>query len=965
MKLSFLGGADEVGASSLLIEIAGKRLLVDAGIRISPRTWRGIAGDQLPDLHPASAGVDFILVTHAHTDHTGALPLVVEQFPHVPVLTTPPTVEIVRVLLADARKIMLSKQEAEGELPLFDDVAIERLMNAFQPVALRQPVSLGAGLQVTFHPAGHIIGAATLVFESAEGTLVVSGDLSLSDQRAVGRAAAPRLKADALVLESTYGGKLHANRAAEEKRLIASITQVIERGGRVLIPAFAVGRAQEIVQIILAHRDQFSAPVYVDGMVRSVCDAYTRLSDWLPPATVKAAGDEPLFFRRDVRPITSAAQREELARAAAPAVIIASSGMLTGGASSRYARFIAPEENSAIFLTGYQDEEAPGRFLQRLAADRQNGQATLKFGEQTVTVRCAIETYSLSAHADEAELTNLAEAFDPERIFLVHGDPNARNSVASRLRQRDRRVSLPQAGQTVELDFAPRPWALGQGETHEDSRPFDSAALWEKLRGQAEALFTTRELAQMWWGDAERAAEVLAALENDLYFAPDWQRRDRFRVRTLEQVERARRQQAVLTEHPDLPGKLVVLRDSNNRPRVGVVRALTASGFEAVVYETKGRQFPADSLLWVIGDAPPDVGSAGQIKPLVEQADRLRDTLLPFENRQQVAAAGLPVNPADLLPPALPVGVTPDVALLSVVMALAADGATRENGGLLLRRARAGEPLEQNAAREVALQSFPAEARLRKVGLEIHRRRLTLTFDFPETAQRLYADLLERVADQTGWEVRVTPATNQQALIAVISELLPDARIIKGPSLYLNERETHITVDGVGDTRNAERVYLDLTGFKLVVRRSSEAAAPAPSPAQVKVGERLEINAAYALIRQALEPCGLYKAGLKGSDIVLTFISPQVGQRHQEIIARLAEQTGYPLVVHPHPNQQDILRIAGDLFRAAGWVIRKGPGIHTDRAEVSVSLAQPPDAEAYQTVWKELEAKTGYKLVVG
>src|SRR5262245_1970892 len=139
MKLTFLGGADEVGASSTLVEIAGKRLLIDAGIRISPKTSRGIANDQLPDLHPitAAGGPDFILVTHAHTDHTGALPLVVEQYPHVPVLATIPTVELTRILQADAQRIMRVKQEQEGELPIFDEIASQRLMGNFQTVEFR------------------------------------------------------------------------------------------------------------------------------------------------------------------------------------------------------------------------------------------------------------------------------------------------------------------------------------------------------------------------------------------------------------------------------------------------------------------------------------------------------------------------------------------------------------------------------------------------------------------------------------------------------------------------------------------------------------------------------------------------------------------------------------------------------------------------------------------------------------
>ena len=333
MQLTFLGGADEVGASSTLIRMGGKIILVDAGIRISPKTSRGIQTDQLPDLSliTEAGGPDYILVTHAHTDHTGALALVVEQYPHVPVFATLPTIELTRILQADAQRIMQSKQEVDGELPIYDEVASARLMDSLQPVEFRQPLRLGDGLQVTYHPSGHIAGAASLVLEGEDGTLVMSGDVSLGANRAVVSADPPRIKADALVLESTYGGKLHAMRTSEERRMIETIKAVTDRGGKVLIPAFALGRAQEVLQILLAFRDEVDVPVYADGMVRAVCQAYFRFRDYLPESTVRAAGDDHLFFRKKIKPVASRAMRDEITRSEGPAVVVASSGMLTGG----------------------------------------------------------------------------------------------------------------------------------------------------------------------------------------------------------------------------------------------------------------------------------------------------------------------------------------------------------------------------------------------------------------------------------------------------------------------------------------------------------------------------------------------------------------------------------------------------------------------------------------------------------
>ena len=289
MNISFLGGADEVGASSILLEIGGRRLLIDAGIRPSPKTHWDLAGDQLPDLSQIerAGGIDAILVTHAHTDHTGALALVCERYPQAPIYATPMTIELTRVLQQDARRIMQARLEEEGELPLFDDVAVSRLLAAFVPVAFRQRVSLAPGLVATFFPAGHIAGAAMIGLESDEGRVLITGDISISPQRTVDGARPPAFAPDVVIIESTYGGRLHANRAAEERRLVATVNEVIATGGKVLIPAFALGRAQEILLTLAEFQRRAELPpipIWADGMVRAVCRAYARFPEALPTA---------------------------------------------------------------------------------------------------------------------------------------------------------------------------------------------------------------------------------------------------------------------------------------------------------------------------------------------------------------------------------------------------------------------------------------------------------------------------------------------------------------------------------------------------------------------------------------------------------------------------------------------------------------------------------------------------------
>ncbi|MBI5928412.1 MAG: MBL fold metallo-hydrolase [Chloroflexi bacterium] len=977
MKLTFLGGADEVGASSTLIEISGKRLLVDAGIRISSRSTRGIESDQLPDLRQISevGGPDYLLVTHAHTDHTGALPLILEQYPHVPVIATAPTLALVRVLQADAQMIMKNRHEEEGELPLFDEIAVQRLLDAFQLVEFRQPVRLGDGLQVTYHPAGHILGAATLVIESDEGILTMSGDLSMTSQRAVVKADLPRIKSDFLVLESTYGGKLHANRLAEEKRLIETLKGVIERGGKAIIPAFALGRAQEVLQILLNFRDEIDAPVWADGMVRSVCRSYNQFRDLLPEKTVKLAGEDDLFFRKNIKAVQSPVQREEIARSEGPAIIVASSGMLTGGPSAAFVRWLADDERNAIFLTGYQDEESPGRFVQRMVKERQEGkEVTLRIDNTTVTLRCEIGTYSLSAHADDQELVNIADSLGAEHVALVHGDPGARSTLAAHLRERGKHVHMPVSGRSIEMKFSARPWALGTLKKGGEARPLDPALLWESLKESAGSYFSARELAIAWWGDENRASEANAILETDgVYFAADWRRTHTYKVRSEEQVKRTQRQRGIMAAYPDIVGKIAVLRDVNGKPRVGIVEETGIDSFKATALKAKGRNYPGDALLWIIGkmDDAPKLEGKGRIATLnamLQQAEAIRDKLLPFDKRQTLVRSAQPIDPTTLMPANLPEDVHPMTALLAVVLSLAKDGASNVEGKLLPMQAQAEEPMEMNIARKTAVAAFPPEARLRKAGMDILRKQLTLYFDFPNRATELYNDQVEMLAELTKWEVVVSPDVNQQALGTALIELLPaQAQIVKGPSFFIDKGEVGAEINGLSDPAGLVQAYENLTGFRLALNTKGENNALLVNTGTSKTTTsktQMEINAAYKAIKDALGPYGLYKTSLKQGTIVLSFISPQVGSRHLETIQQLADQTGYELAIHPHPNQNAILQVAQQLVRQANLAIRKGPSIHVDRGEVAFVVTGEPDESDVAQIQGVFEETTGYKLVI-
>ena len=910
LRITFLGGADEVGGSSILIEMAGRRVLVDAGIRPSPKARWGLAGDQLPHLsqiHQAG-GIDAVLVTHAHTDHTGALELVAGLYPQIPFYATPITITLTRVLHQDSRRIMQTRLEEEGELPLFDDVAVSGLLSAFVPVPVYTRLPLADGLVATFYPAGHIAGAAMVGLESDEGRVLISGDVSISPQRTVDGARPPPFRPDVLILESTYGGRLHANRAVQERLLVKTVGEVVEGGGKVLIPAFALGRAQELLLILgeFLRRGELSpVPVWADGMVRAICQAYTSFPDALPlPLQERGAQ----FFDGQIRPVETGEQRNALVWQTDPAVIISSSGMLAGGPSLSYARSLAGKPQHAILLTGYQDEESPGRRLQELA---ERGSGTLRLGKDKVDVQCRIGTYSLSAHADEGQLVSLSETLDPQEILLVHGDDAARASLAKALKARYRRVGLPNAGQTLEFRFGRKPHRKPEGIGGGD--PVSIPALWKEVAAPAGGLFLIDELARAWWGEAgeKRGAELKRALdENDLYFTSDPGRPDLYRARTPEQVELTLQRRKQMADLPGLPGKWLALRGPGGQ--AVPARCVGAGADRLQVWTEDGVEqlaWPED-VLAVIGDLPPS---------------------------------------PDLL------------AALSPVSKLEAQ--TR---------------MEPNQALAFAGQHFPAEARLRRCGYRLEQNTLILTFDFPDAARERYGERIEALQAATGWQVEVAPEASQEALKSLAGSVLPsDWQILKIPAIYREQKQVALTAsvppaqeaaqEASAALDEARRAFRETSGYDLVLNLVNiPAANVSPSRANVSVsaGERLEINAAYAIIKEALAGSTLYRTSLKGDEILLSFISPQVGERYRSKIEALAERVGWKLGINPQANQGAIVEAVRTLAAEAGWTVQKGPSLYPERAEVVLALANSVEEQALNELGQAVLEHTGYRLVV-
>jgi len=878
MKITFLGGADEVGASGILVETAGQRVLVDCGIRPSPKAYSGLDADQLPDLSQLENGsgrLDAVLVTHAHTDHTGALELILERYTEVPVYATAPTLALIRVLHQDSRRIMQSRLDKEGELPLFDDIAVQRLMASMVPVPFKTPLAVTDGLSATFFPAGHIAGAAMIGLESDEGRLLISGDISISPQRTVDGAKPPAFHPDAFIVESTYGGRLHANRAVQERKLVETITQVTTAGGKVLIPAFALGRAQEILLILSEYRQRgelaAAIPIWADGMVRAICQVYPSFGDALPLALQEQGAQ---FFKANIRPVASNDQRNAILWNPDPAVIVASSGMLAGGPSLSYARALASKPEHAILLTGYQDEESPGRRLQELS---ERGSGTIRLGADKVAVQCRLATYSLSAHADESQIINLTETLDPEHVFLVHGDFNARASLEKALDARQRIVHLPQAGQTFELKFE-KSTRFVRPDQADDPRARQGVL----NRQRREQMRQFAEVAGKWVvvkGDDVTPVRCLDVESDHLWveIAPG-----------LEQAVYPEAVLAVLETTPPTPAQLALFA-----PRPAIQTAMEPNQALAVA----NGHFPHEARLGKSGYRLADRILILTFDFPDSACEQYADSIVALENITgwQVEAtpetnqSALNVLVREVMPEGWQIVKGPAIYRDQKRVAVTVSNPTSEVLEIkeVSTRFRAISAWELDLTETAPLSATsPSAVHLGDKRMEINTAyafiksalegctlyrtslkgdEIVLSFISRQVAER-YQSKIDELALQTGWPLIVNPQPNQGAILETARALLASAglAINKGPGIYLERAEVSVTLVSAPTVEQQAEItsaFERQTGFHLMMR-SPTATENSQRPTSTNVVEipiiRIRLSGYHQYL--SLNPTNLEKA---------------------------------------------------------------------------------------------------------
>lgn len=457
--VQFLGAAGTVTGSMHLVRVADRRVLLDCGLfqglkELRVRNW----SERVTD--PRT--LDAVVLSHAHIDHTGYLPVLARQGFRGPIFCTPTTGDLLGVMLRDSAH--LQEEEAERAnrhayskhrpaLPLY---TVSDALQALELVEHRpyaHPFPVCEGVTALVRRAGHIMGAGTVDLELGHGNgrrLVFSGDLGRWDQPLL-RDPESVTQADVLLLESTYGDREHPTNG--EAELTRIVNQATERGGALLIPAFAVGRAQELVWWLdqLERAGQIpSLPLYLDSpMAIDATDIYTRHPEDHPSEVHGRIGKGGhLTHGKRCLLARSVEESKRLNGITGPVIIIAASGMATGGRILHHLAHRLPDPRTTVLLVGFQAAGTRGRALR-------DGAPSVRMFGRDVPVRATVETIeALSAHGDRQDLLRWLGGFTrpPRQTYLVHGEPAAADSLAAAIRERyGWTVDIARDGETVDI----------------------------------------------------------------------------------------------------------------------------------------------------------------------------------------------------------------------------------------------------------------------------------------------------------------------------------------------------------------------------------------------------------------------------------------------------------------------------------------------------------------------------------
>ena len=468
MILQFWGAAQTVTGSMHLIEADGHRMLLDCGMAQGRREEAKKLNSEFP-FQPEK--IDAVVLSHAHLDHSGKLPMLVKKGFSGSIFSTSATRDLCSAMLADSASLQemdakyVNRQNEKQGLPFIKPLYtlhdVARTMRLFQTVEFQRPMEILPGIKMTFRNAGHILGSASIALEIAEGgdkkkvtALAFTGDL--------GRKGAAVVKdpdiidrADVLITESTYGGRDHGPMDEARNNLARVVRETANNGGLLIIPAFAVGRTQDVVyhlHDLMQSKEIPQMPVYVDSpLATNITEIFRAHPECFDEETeqllMQEGGDDPFGFNM-LRYTRSTEESKKLNNIRRPAIIISASGMCEGGRVLHHLRRNIGDPNTTVLFVGFQAENTLGRKLLR-------GDKTARIYGEEHEVRARMEKIDgYSAHADEGELLDFIDAIPnrPKHVFVVHGEPDATAAMAAGLdRLGIEDIAIPERGERFEV----------------------------------------------------------------------------------------------------------------------------------------------------------------------------------------------------------------------------------------------------------------------------------------------------------------------------------------------------------------------------------------------------------------------------------------------------------------------------------------------------------------------------------
>ncbi len=419
VRIKILGSGREVGRAAIGIERKGRILLLDYGVNFDEEDHPLFPG------HVRPRDLDGVVLTHSHLDHIGAAPyLFVSLIPNL--YATPVTLDVSRLLLLDMIKL-------NGPYLPYDDVTVNDMLSNAKTVTYGEAVEAG-DFEFELVYNGHIPGSASVLVAVDGHRILYTSDMNTVETKLMEPAKIEGIKADTVIVESTYGASNHPPRREAEDEFYRAVEEVVRKGGTVLVPAFSVSRGQEIA-CILAERD-FDYPVWIDGMIRQIFDIYLEHGEYLR---------DPILLDKAKKMFRMVKSWQDRRRAfKKPGVIIASAGMLKGGPSLFYLKKIHQNPSNAIFMVSYQAPGTPGRRILEEGV----------FGEESLPVKARVQWFDFSSHTDQRGILGTLKGIRGlERVVLVHGDPQVQETLKEKIVEEiGVEVLVPDNGDTIDLD---------------------------------------------------------------------------------------------------------------------------------------------------------------------------------------------------------------------------------------------------------------------------------------------------------------------------------------------------------------------------------------------------------------------------------------------------------------------------------------------------------------------------------